>query len=258
MDGSSGGGAGGEGATEAEERRLRQDLAACYRIFDHLGWVELIYNHITVRVPGPEHQFLINPFGLTYREVTAGNLVKIDLGGRTVGRSDWPVNPAGFVIHGAIHGAVPEARCVMHTHTTAGMAVACKRHGLSPTNFYAAQLHGQVAYHDFEGITVNPEERDRLLASMGGRRQLILRNHGLLTWGETIPEAFVRMWTLQRACEVQMASESMRGDDIPIPDHAAEQATRVSLQFDPRFGAGRDVFEALRRIVDAKDPSYRE
>ncbi|MDI3307588.1 MAG: class II aldolase/adducin family protein [Acetobacteraceae bacterium] len=240
------------------EWQLRQDLAACYRIFDHLGWVELIYNHITLRIPGPEHHFLINPFGLMYREVTASNLVKIDLEGRIIGTSAWPVNPAGFVIHGAIHAAIPEAHCVMHTHTTAGMAVACKRHGLSLTNFYAAQLYGQIAYHDFEGITVNLEERQRLIVNLGSRRQMILRNHGLLTWGETIPEAFVRMWTLQRACEIQMASESMRGEDIPIPPAAAEQATRVSLQFDPRFGAGRDVFEALRRQIDAKDPSYRD
>jgi len=240
------------------EWQLRQDLAACYRIFDHLGWVEMIYNHITVRIPGPEHHFLINPFGLMYREVTASNLVKIDLEGRIIGASAWPVNPAGFVIHGAIHAAIPEAHCVMHTHTTAGMAVACKRHGLSLTNFYAAQLYGQIAYHDFEGITVNLEERQRLIANLGSRRQMILRNHGLLTWGETIPEAFVRMWTLQRACEIQMASESMRGEDIPIPPAAAEQATRVSLQFDPRFGAGRDVFEALRRQVEARDPSYRD
>jgi len=240
------------------EWQLRQDLAACYRIFDHLGWVEMIYNHITVRIPGPEHHFLINPFGLMYREVTASNLVKIDLEGRIIGASAWPVNPAGFVIHGAIHAAIPEAHCVMHTHTTAGMAVACKRHGLSLTNFYAAQLYGQIAYHDFEGITVNLEERQRLIANLGSRRQMILRNHGLLAWGETIPEAFVRMWTLQRACEIQMASESMRGEDIPIAPAAAEQATRASLQFDPRFGAGRDVFEALRRQVEARDPSYRD
>ncbi len=240
------------------EWQLRQDLAACYRIFDHLGWVEMIYNHITVRIPGPEHHFLINPFGLMYREVTVSNLVKIDLEGRIIGASAWPVNPAGFVIHGAIHAAIPEAHCVMHTHTTAGMAVACKRHGLSLTNFYAAQLYGQIAYHDFEGITVNLEERQRLIANLGSRRQMILRNHGLLAWGETIPEAFVRMWTLQRACEIQMASESMRGEDIPIAPAAAEQATRASLQFDPRFGAGRDVFEALRRQVEARDPSYRD
>src|SRR5689334_9162616 len=184
--------------TEAE-RKARVELAAAYRIFDMLGWVEMIYNHITVRVPGPEHHFLINPFGLMYREVTASNLVKIDLEGRIIGASAWPVNPAGFVIHGAIHAAVPEAHCVMHTHTTAGMAVACKQHGLSLTNFYAAQLYGQIAYHDFEGITVNLEERQRLITNLGSRRQMILRNHGLLSWGETIPEAFVRLWTLQRA-----------------------------------------------------------
>jgi ribulose-5-phosphate 4-epimerase/fuculose-1-phosphate aldolase len=175
-----------------------------------------------------------------------------------IGESRWGVNPAGFVIHGAIHGAVPQAQCVMHTHTTAGMAVACKRHGLSMTNFYAAQLHDAVAYHDFEGITVNLEERARLLASLGDRRLLILRNHGLLSWGETVPEAFVRLWTLNRACEIQMASESMRGEDIPVPEEAAIQASRVSLQFDPRYGAGRDVFDALRRQIDRIDRSYEE
>jgi ribulose-5-phosphate 4-epimerase/fuculose-1-phosphate aldolase len=245
-------------ATGTIERTLREELAACYRIFDLLGWTELIYNHITVRIPGPEHHFLINPFGLHYGEVTASNLVKIDLEGRIIGDTTWPVNPAGFVIHSAIHEAVPQAMCVMHTHTTAGLAVACKRHGLSNTNFYSAMLHGQLAYHDFEGVTVNSEEKARLLASMGQRRLMILRNHGLLAWGETIPEAFVRLWTLQRACEIQMASESMRGEDIAIADHVSEQASRAALQFDPRFGAGRDAFEALRRRIDAKDPSYRE
>jgi ribulose-5-phosphate 4-epimerase/fuculose-1-phosphate aldolase len=252
MDGAQGTG------TAAEERALRVELAAAYRILAHLGWTELIYNHLTLRLPGPGHRFLINPFGLHYSEVTASNLVTVDLEGRVIGESRWGVNPAGFVIHGAIHGALPQARCVMHTHTTAGMAVACKRHGLSLTNFYAAQLLGQVAYHDFEGITVNPEEGARLLASMGERRLLILRNHGLLAWGESVPEAFVRLWTLNRACEIQMASESMRGEDIPIPEAAARQASRASLQFDPCHGAGRDVFDALRRQVDRIDPSYKD
>jgi ribulose-5-phosphate 4-epimerase/fuculose-1-phosphate aldolase len=242
----------------AEERALRVELAAAYRIFAHLGWTELIYNHITLRLPGQGHRFLINPFGLHYSEVTASNLVTVDLDGTVIGEGRWGVNPAGFVIHGAIHAAVPEARCIMHTHTTAGLAVACKRHGLSMTNFYAAQLLDAVAYHDFEGITVNPEERGRLLASMGGKRLMILRSHGLLSWGEGVPEAFVRLWTLNRACEIQMATESMRGEDIPIPRAAAEQASRATLQFDPRFGAGRDVFEALRRQIDRIDPSYRE
>ena len=247
-----------DGMQEGTEARARQELAACYRIFAHLGWTELIYNHITLRLPGPGHRFLINPFGLHYTEVTASNLVTVDLDGRVIGESRWGVNPAGFVIHSAIHAAIPEAHCVMHTHTTAGMAVACKRQGLSITNFYAAMLAGQVAYHDFEGITVNPEERGRLLASMGDKRLMILRNHGLLAWGETVPEAFVRLWTLNRACEIQMASESMRGEDIPVPELVAAQASRSALQFDPRFGAGRDVFDALVRQIDRIDPSYRE
>ncbi len=247
-----------DGGNAVTERDLRVDLAACYRILDHLGWTELIYNHITLRLPGETPRFLINPFGLTYAEVTASNLVTVDLEGRIIGTSPWPVNPAGFVIHGAIHAALPAAHCVIHTHTTAGMAVASKRHGLRTTNFYSAMLHGQVAYHDFEGITVNPEERGRLLASLGDRRQMILRNHGLLAWGGTVAEAFVRMFTLQRACEIQLASESMAGEDIPVPEHVAAQCSRAALQFDPRFGAGRDVFDALRRTVDRKDPSYRE
>ena len=239
------------------ESELRRDLAACYRIFDHLGWVELIYNHITVKVPGPDHHFLINPFGLMYREVTASNLVKVDLQGRIVGASAHPVNPAGFVTHSAIHEALPQAACVMHTHTTAGMAVACKQAGLTMTNFYSAMLYGQVAYHAFEGITVNPDEKTRLVASLGGHRQLILRNHGLLTWGESIPEAFARMWTLNRACEIQVASGSIAGEDIEIPREVCEQASREALQFKPEYGAGADIFNALRRVIEAKDSGYR-
>lgn len=239
-----------------EEWALRVELAACYRIFDHLGWVELIYNHITVRVPGPEPHFLINPFGLMYNEVTASNLLKIDVEGNVIGESEWPVNPAGFVIHSAIHANVPNAHCVMHTHTTAGMAVACKEAGLDWNNFYSAQIYNQVAYHDFEGITVEEDEKVRLLASMGDRRLLILKNHGLLAWGETVPEALVRLWTLQRACEIQMASEGLPGPSIPLTEEIREQCSRVSLQFDRNYGGGRDVFDALRRQVDRKDMSY--
>ncbi len=242
-------------ATEVE---LRRDLAACYRIFDHLGWTELIYNHITVKIPGPDHHFLINPFGLMYAEVTASNLLKVDLQGNIVGASRYPVNPAGFVTHSAIHEALPQAACVMHTHTTAGMAVACKENGLAMTNFYSAMLYGQVAYHGFEGITVNPDEKARLVASLGGCRQLILRSHGLLTWGESIPEAFARMWTLNRACEIQVASGSMAGADIEIPRGVCEQASREALQFKPEYGAGADVFAALRRVIDAEGPDYTD
>ena len=239
-----------------DEWALRVQLAACYRIFAMIGWKELIYNHITVRIPGPERHFLINPFGLHYSEVTASNLVRIDLQGRVVGRSDWPVNPAGFTIHGAIHQGLDAAHCVMHTHTTAGMAVACSRGGLSMSNFYSAQLHGKLAYHDFEGITVHPDEGPRLLRSIGDRPAVILRNHGLLAWGDSIPRTFAILWLLQRACEIQVASMSM-GPVIDIPEAIQRRCTADSLQFDPRFGAGRDMFDALTRLVDRLDPSYR-
>jgi ribulose-5-phosphate 4-epimerase/fuculose-1-phosphate aldolase len=231
-----------------QEQALRADLAACYRIFAMLGWTELIYNHITVRIPGPERHFLINPFGLHYTEVTAANLVKVDLQGRIVGHSDWPVNPAGFVLHSAIHEAIPEAHCVMHTHTTAGCAVACSAAGLSRDNFYSAQLHGRVAYHDFEGITVHEEEKPRVVRSIGRAQAVILRNHGLLSWGGTIAQAFAYLWTLQRACEIQVAGAAL-GPTTPIPEPVQMQASADALQFDPRYGGGQDVFDALRRLV---------
>jgi ribulose-5-phosphate 4-epimerase/fuculose-1-phosphate aldolase len=238
------------------ERDARVQLAAAYRIFDYLGWTELIYNHITLRLPGPERHFLINPFGLRYAEVTASNLVKIDLEGRVVGKSEWPVNPAGFTIHGAIHAGIPNAHCVMHTHTTAGMAVACSQAGLSMSNFYSAQLHGKVAYHDFEGITVHPDEGPRLIRNIGDKPAVILRNHGLLAWAESLPRAFAILWLLNRACEIQLASTAM-GAVIEIPEDIQRKCTRDSLQFNPSFGAGQDVFDALTRAIDAIDPSYK-
>jgi ribulose-5-phosphate 4-epimerase/fuculose-1-phosphate aldolase len=237
------------------ERAARVQLAACYRIFNHLGWVEMIFNHITLRVPGPEKLFLINPFGLHYSEITASSLLLIDIEGNPVRESRYPVNRAGFVIHSAIHAALPEAHCVMHTHTTTGMAVASLQGGLSPTNFYAAQLHGGVAYHDFEGITVEEGEKQRLVASIGSKRAVILRNHGLLAWGPSVQEAYMTLWTLQRACDVQIASSSA-GPLNPIRDEVFAQTVRESGPGEKR--TCDDVFAAMQRLVDAKDPSYRE
>ena len=237
------------------EQEARVQLAACYRIFDHLGWTEMIFNHITVRVPGPEKLFLINPFGLHYREITASSLVLIDLEGNPQRETRWPVNKAGFVIHSALHGAIANVNCVMHTHTTTGMAVACLKDGLSPTNFYAAQLHGGVAYHDFEGITVEEGERTRLVASIGDKRAVILRNHGLLAWGTSVPEAFMTLWTLQRACDVQIAASSA-GALKPIRNEVFAQTVRESGPGEKR--TCEDVFAAMQRLVDAKDPSYRD
>jgi ribulose-5-phosphate 4-epimerase/fuculose-1-phosphate aldolase len=243
-----------------DEWRERVQLAACYRVFDLLGWTEMIYNHITVRladsVTGGQKHFLINPFGLHYSEVTASNLLKIDLEGNKLDDNPWPVNPAGFTVHSAIHAGIPEAHCVMHTHTTAGLAVACTRAGLAQNNFYSAQLHGLVAYHDFEGITIRAEEAPRLLQNMGDKPAVILRNHGLLSWGRTLPLAFVRLWTLQRACEVQVAQAAL-GPAIQVPEAVARQTTQDSFQWDQRFGAGQDVFDALVRRVDRIDPGYR-
>jgi len=239
-----------------EEWQARVELAACYRIFDRLGWTELIYNHITLRLPGPEKHFLINPFGLHYSEVCASNLVKIDLDGNIIGESRWPVNPAGFTVHAAIHDRIAGAHCVMHTHTTAGMAVACLADGLSMSNFYSAQLHDKVAYHDFEGITVHADEGPRLVRAIGDKRAVILRNHGLLAWGESVHRTFAILWLLNRACEIQLASTAM-GPVIAIPTDVQKKSTRDSLQFSDAFGAGRDVFDALVRLVDRADASYK-
>lgn len=238
-----------------DEWQARVQLAAAYRIFDMLGWVEMIFNHITVRVPGPEVRFLINPFGLHYREVKASNLVLVDTEGSAVRETKWPVNRAGFVIHSAIHGAISDAHCVMHTHTTTGVAVASLKEGLSPNNFYGAMLVGQVAYHEFEGITVEPGEKERLVKSIGKKPAVILRNHGLLAWGPSVSQAFVMLWTLQRACDVQIAAASA-GSVNPIRPEVFPQTVREGGPAEKR--TCDDVFAAMQRLVDARDPSYRD
>jgi ribulose-5-phosphate 4-epimerase/fuculose-1-phosphate aldolase len=239
-----------------EEWQARVQLAAAYRIFHRMGWTELIYNHLSLRVPGEPQHYLINPFGLHYSEVTASNLVKVDEAGAIVGNSDWPINPAGITFHGAIHRLRPDVHCVMHVHTTPIMAVCCLDHGLAYTNFYAAQLFGKLAYHDFEGITVHADEGARILASAGDSPVLLLRHHGPVVMGATVAQAFSLLWLLQRACEVQLAAMSM-GAMRPIPEPVLRACVRDSLQFDPRYGAGQDAFDALQRLVDRDDPGYR-
>ena len=234
----------------------RVQLAAAYRMFDHLGWSELVYNHLSLRVPGEDGHFLINPFGLLYREVTASNLVKVDVDGRIIGPSDWPINPAGFTFHSAIHAAAPDAHCVMHLHTTPTSAVCGLEDGLSFDNIYAAQLHGAVAYHDFEGITVRPDEGARIVASAGGKPVLLLRNHGPVVIGRTVPHAFMLMWLVQRACEVQVATLSM-GRPRKVSESALQSCMRDGMSLSPAYGAGADSFAALQRLMDIKDPGYR-
>lgn len=240
-----------------EEWQARVKLAAVYRVFDHLGWDESIYNHISLRVPGDDAHFLINPFGLHYSEVCASNLVKVDVNGEIIGHSDWPINPAGFTFHSAIHDLrVDTAHCVMHVHTTPTLAVCCTEEGLSYTNFYSAQLYGKVAYHEFEGITVYRDEGERILASAGDCPVLMLRNHGPVVVGASLAQAFSLMWLVNRACEVQVACGAM-GQLKPIPEAVLEKCTKDSLNFDPKFGAGEDALAALIRIIDKQDPSYK-
>lgn len=233
------------------EWKARLELAACYRVFAFLGWTELIFNHITVRVPpdgSDARHYLINPFGLHYSEVTATNLIKVGIDGEPVDPTPYSVNRAGFVIHSAIHGRRDDAHCIMHIHTTAGMAVACKEAGLSYDNFYAAQLWSDVAYHDYEGVTTRTDEQERLVQSLGERHCLILRNHGLLACEESLPVAFFLMWTLNRACEIQMAAGAIPGPNrMPSGEAVTASSHRLHRSVDPQGQVQQKVFDAMVR-----------
>lgn len=238
------------------EWESRQELAACYRVFDMLGWSEMIYNHITVKVPDEEGAFLINPYGLHFSEVTASNLVKIDINGNKLDDSPFPVNLAGFTQHSVFHRNLPDAHCIMHTHTTAGMAVSSVEGGLRPSNFYACAAYGQIAYHDFEGITVRAEEGERLLANLGDKRMMFLRNHGILVMGRTLPEAFLKHWSLQRACEIQVATASL-GKQIEVSQDVLAVHHRDLSKVQIPGGPGKADFDAMVRLVDRIDTSWR-
>jgi ribulose-5-phosphate 4-epimerase/fuculose-1-phosphate aldolase len=239
------------------EWAARQELAACYRVFAMLGWDESIYNHITVKVPDEHDAFLINPFGLHFSEVKASNLVKIDIDGNKLDDNPYPVNLAGFVQHSVFHKHLPDAHCIAHTHTTAGMAISSLEGGLQPVNFYAANWVGQVAYHDFEGVTVRSEEGVRLIEHLGNRRAMLLRNHGILVMGRTIPEAFVKHWSLQRACEIQLAT-MQAGTPLTISPEVIAVHQRDIGKTQLPGGAGKADFEAMVRRVDKIDTSWRD
>jgi len=238
------------------EWALRVQLAAAYRIAHYLGWAELIYTHISARVPGTQHHFLINPYGLRFDEVTASNLVKVDIDGETVGQHGYQANKAGFIIHSAIHMAREEAACVFHTHTLAGMAVSAQEEGLLPVHMYSHNFYGRLSYHDFEGPSMRLGERERLVRSLGGNSSLMLRNHGLLTVGRTIPEAFCLHWRLNRACEVQLAAQ---GAKLRIPPtEVCEQSLAMGDEFlNDAAPMGELEFKALVREIEARDASYK-
>jgi ribulose-5-phosphate 4-epimerase/fuculose-1-phosphate aldolase len=237
------------GKVSAAEWEARIDLAAAYRLVALHKWDDLVFTHITLRVPDAEDQFLINPYGLFFDEITASSLVKIDLEGRKVQASPFEVNPAGFVIHSAIHAARHDARCVMHTHTLNGVAVSAQRAGLLPISQHAMFALSSVGYHDFEGPALNDDEKPRLVADLGDRSSLILRNHGLLTVGETVADAFVAMYYLESSCAIQVRAQA-GGELIPVPKEVLEQAVSRTRQ-------GPRVWPGLLRRLDRVDPSYK-
>ena len=240
------------------EWQARQELAACYRVFDHLGWSESIYNHISLKVPGEEGAFLINPYGLLYSEVCASNLVKIDIDGNTLDGSPYPVNKAGFVQHSYFHRHVPWAHAICHTHTTATMAVSSLEGGLQPTNFYACNFVGRIGYHDFEGVTVREEEGERLQKNLGDKRILMLRNYGPVILSRSIPEIFLMHWSLQRACEIQLATMAA-GKPIVLSDEVVAVHQRdLSQAGVPGTLPGAADFDAWVRAVDRVDRSWRD
>ena len=243
------------GKVSPEEWAARVDLAAAYRLVSRYGWEDLVFTHITMRVPGTEDQFLINPYGVFFDEITASSLVKIDLQGNKVEESPFPVNPAGFVIHSAIHAARHDAKCVLHTHTVSGVAVSTQRAGLLPISQHSIFVLASLGYHDFEGPALNDEEKPRLVADLGGNDCLILRNHGLLTVGETVADAFVSMYYLEASCAIQVRAQSGGGELIPVGKDIIENAYTARQR---RGGAGPLVWPGLLRRLDRTDPSYRD
>jgi len=239
---------------------LRRQLAAAYRLVDHFGWTELIYGHLTARVPGEAPHFLINPYGLNYDEVTASNLVKIDLDGNIVEPSKYPVNYAGFVIHSAIHMAHAERhKVVMHTHTRAGMAVCALKDGLLPISMVSTAFHGKLAYHDYEGPSLELDERGRLLKNLGDDQAMMLRNHGLLTTGRSVPEAFLRLYRLERACQIQVDAAAAGTLNVMGDNLAAKSGADMDRfsEMESTVGIGDLEFAALLRKLDKTDTSWR-
>lgn len=247
----------------ASELELRRELAAVYRLIAHFKMTDLIFTHISMRIPGPEHHFLINPYGLLFEEIKASDLVKINLQGESVEPTPYHVNPAGFVIHSAIHAARPDAQCVLHTHTKAGCAVAAQREGLLPLNQISMEFHNRVGYHDYEGIALNIDEQQRLVDDLGSHPVMILRNHGLLTVGESAKQAFLRMHYLERACEIQVAAQAAGEANLTTPSEQVAEYTAKQLAGE----ADSDIedvdaidlaWSALLRLLDRTCPDYKD
>ena len=240
-----------------QEWQARVDLAAAYRLVAHYGWDDLIFTHLSARVPGPEHHFLINPYGMMFDEITASSLVKINLEGEIVTASPYFINPAGFTIHSAVHAAREDALCVIHLHTDYGIAVSAQENGLLPISQQSLFSLASLAYHEYEGLALNEDEKSRLVTDLGNKTNMILRNHGLLTIGKTAAEAFLSMYILERACRIQILAQSGRSTLLqvsePILENVATQLSAVTV------GLGAQLaWPGLLRKLDRIDPSYRD
>ena len=240
----------------AEEWQLRCDLAACYRLVAAYGWSDLVFTHVSARVPGPEHHFLINPYGLMFDEITASSLIKIDQDCNKLSESPFPVNPAGFVIHSAIHQARDNAGCVLHTHSRAGVAVSAQKCGVLPISQQSTFVLSSLAYHDYEGVALRDDEKVRLQADLGEANYLMLRNHGLLTVGRTIADAFTSMYTFENTCRIQIDAQA-GGELIQVNPEILKGIAQVSRAATAGQGAGALAWPALLRKLDRSDPSYK-
>ena len=238
----------------AQEWQLRVDLAACYRLVAMYGWSDLVFTHITARVPGPDHHFLINPYGLMFDEITASSLVKVDQKCNKIIDSPFPVNPAGFVIHSAVHEAREDITCVLHTHTRAGVAVSAQKGGILPISQQSTFVLASLAYHDYEGVAFREEEKPRLQAHLGSANFLVLRNHGLLTVGKTIADAFLSMYTFENACRIQIDAQA--GGELIAVNPLIVQGVAQALKVQTGGMGGAFVWPSLLRRLEKADPSY--
>lgn len=244
------------GSVSNQEWEARVNLAAAYRLVAHFKWDDLVFTHISSRVPGPEHHFLINPYGMLFEEITASSLVKIDLSGKKVAESPYEINPAGFTIHSAIHAAREDAMCVMHTHSLNGVAVSAQKSGLLPISQQAVVVLASLGYHDYEGIALNEDEKPRLVRDLGSNMSLMLRNHGLLTVGTTPADAFLAMYIMEAACTIQVRAQAGGGELIPVAKPILDGIKAAAAQVTKGLG-GQLAWPGLLRKLDRIDPSYR-
>lgn len=242
--------------SNAAERQLRIDLAACYRLVAAYGWDDLIFTHISARIPGPEHHFLISPYGMMFSEITASSLVKVDLDGRKLDNSPFEINPAGFTIHGAVHAARDDAVCVLHVHSVNGVAVSAQEDGVLPLSQHSIFVLASLAYHDYEGVALEEDEKPRLVRDLGAKRFLMLRNHGLLTVGRSVAEAFVGMYFFEAACTMQVRALS---GGVPVRRIGTRILEGAEQQWDmvTRGAGGGLAWPALMRKLDSTNPGYR-